>query len=74
MYMRCSYPNSVFFKSLKRGYRRGFAILRQKIGKMPYQIEKDVYFVRLCAIQFSWIVYGKDKDRLGSAKRYIEST
>jgi len=41
---------------------------------MPYQIEKDVYFVRLCAIQFSWIVYSKDKDRLGSAKRYIEST
>ena len=57
MHMRCSYPNSVIFKNLKRGYRRGFAILRQKLGKMPYQFEKDVYFVRLCAIQFSWIVY-----------------
>jgi len=74
MHTRCNYPNSVIFKSLKRGYRRGFAILRQKSGKMPYQIEKDVYFVRLYAIQFSWIVYSKDKDRLGSAKRYIEST
>ena len=72
--MRCSYPNSVFFKSLKRGYRRGFAILQYKSGKMPYQIEKDVYFVRLCPIQFSWVVYINNKDKLGSAKRYIEST